>query len=70
MTLFITKKGLEASTILDPAFWSILIYSILLKTGKKRGIFDRKHNLSIKGCLVTKKIYKYAISREMNTVEN
>ena len=46
------------------------MYSILLKTLIIGGIYNRKLNLSIKGCLGSqKKSAKYEISREINTVD-
>ena len=67
MTSFIPKKKeLEASAILDPPFR----ITILLKTHINRGMFKRKLDLSIKGCLGSKKTVKCAIPRELSTVEN
>ena len=63
MASSITEKGLKASAILEPNFE-------LLKTHIHRGIFNIKLDLSIKGCIGSKKSIKYAIPGEMNTVEN
>ena len=41
-----------------------------IKTLINRGTLNRKLDLSIKGCLGGKKSAKYAIPREINTVEN
>ena len=43
MTSIITKKESEASAILDPPFWIVLMYSILLKARRNGGIVY--HNL-------------------------
>ena len=39
------KRELEASAILDPSFWIILMSSILIKAGTNRGIPALQHSL-------------------------
>ena len=59
MTSFISKKKTGSIRHLGSVILNYFImYSILLKASRNRGIFNRKLNLSLKGCLGSKHISK------------